>query len=178
MGIERYFKKHYVVIIVLYYFILLSKFYWELNSFSFRKEKWRIFDFRWVTLYLLVKLGVSTATRKPTHPPKPSGPIRKPADPTPVMVGDGSPPLKTDWRGSDGGFSSSKPDTPDPTEETHERMPELCRSVQIHQYSGEGLVVFGLIRWRSRFYSLDPVVRWRLCFDFHFRSRDRDDFFA
>ena len=77
-------------------------------------------------------VGVSTGTRKPTHLPKPPGPTRKSADPTPVMVGDGSPPPKINLGESDGRFSSSKPDIPDPTDETHERRPEIHRSVQIH----------------------------------------------
>ena len=64
-------------------------------------------------------------TREPTHPPKPPGPIRKPTNLTPVTVGDGSPTTKTDLGESDGGFSSSKPDIPDPTEETHKRRPEF-----------------------------------------------------
>ena len=70
---------------------------------------------------VLVKVGVSIRTRKPTHPPKPPGPTRKPIDPPPVMVGDRYPPPKTDLGKSDGGFSSSKPDIPNSTDETYER---------------------------------------------------------
>ena len=79
-------------------------------------------------------VGVSIGTRKPTHLPKPPCPTWKPIDPTPVMVGDGSPPPKTDLGGSDGWFSSSKPNILDPTDETHERRPEIRRSVQIHWF--------------------------------------------
>ena len=70
-------------------------------------------------------------TRELTHPPKPLGPTRKLADPTPVMIGDGSPPPKTDLDGSAGGFSSSKPDIPNPTDETHERRPEFLDPFRI-----------------------------------------------
>ena len=52
-----------------------------------------------------------------------------------------------------------------PINETHERRLDLPRSVQIHQYFDEGLVVFGYIWCRSRFSCLDPVVRWRFCPD-------------
>ena len=64
-------------------------------------------------------------TQESTHLPKPPGPTRKLTDPTSVTVGDGSPSPKTDLGGSDGGFSSSKPDIPDPTDETDERRPEI-----------------------------------------------------
>ena len=40
-------------------------------------------------------------------------------------AGDSSPPPKTDLGGSNGGFSSSKPDIPDSTDGTHERKLEL-----------------------------------------------------
>ena len=60
-----------------------------------------------------------------THLPKLIEPTQKLADPTPMTVGDGSPPPKTDLGESDGGFSSSKPDKPDLTDETHERRPEF-----------------------------------------------------
>ena len=40
-------------------------------------------------------------------------------------AGDSSPPPKTDLGGSNDGFSSSKPDIPDSTDETHERKPEF-----------------------------------------------------
>ena len=73
----------------------------------------------------MVGIGVSMSTRELTHPPKPPGPTRKPTNPTPVTVGDGSPSPTTDLGGSDGGFSSSKPDIPDPTDETHERRSEF-----------------------------------------------------
>ena len=81
-------------------------------------------------------VGLSTRTRKPTHPFKPTGPTRKPTDPMPVMVGGGSSPQRTDSGGSDDEFSSPKPDEPDPTAESRERRPNLPRS-------GEDLVVFG-----------------------------------
>ena len=77
-------------------------------------------------LFIVVsRVGVSMPTREPTHPPKPPGPTRKPTNSTPVTVGDGSPSPKTDLGGSDGGFSSSKPDIPDLTDETDERRPEI-----------------------------------------------------
>ena len=50
------------------------------------------------------------------------------ADPTPVTVDNGSLPPKTDLGRLDGGFSSSKPDKPDPIDETHERRSDLPRS--------------------------------------------------
>ena len=77
----------------------------------------------------LLNVGVSTRTRKPTHPPKLPRPTQKLADPTLMTVGDGSPPPKSDFGGLDGGFSSSKLD---PTDETYERRPNLPRFVQIH----------------------------------------------
>nr|POF16868.1 hypothetical protein CFP56_17436 [Quercus suber] len=43
----------------------------------------------------------------------------------PVTVSDGSLPPKTNLGGSNDGFSSSKPNIPDPTDETHERRPEF-----------------------------------------------------
>ena len=100
---------------------------------------------------------MSIRTRKPTHPPKPPGPTRKPADPTPVTVGDGSPPPKTVLGGSDGGFSSSKPDIPDPTDESEERTPVLPRSVQIRRYSGEKFGSFWLDSAKILVFSLNPV---------------------
>ena len=86
---------------------------------------------------------MSTRTRKSTHLPKPPRPTRKPVELTTVTVEDGSLPPKTDLDRSDDRFSSSKLDIFDPTDETHERKLDLPRFVQIHQYSGEGLVVFG-----------------------------------
>ena len=74
-----------------------------------------------------------------------------------MTVGDGSLPPKTDLGGSDGGFSSSKPDIPDSTDETEERTPILPRSVQIHQYSGEKFGSFWLDLVKFLVFSLDPV---------------------
>ena len=51
------------------------------------------------------------------------------ADPTPVTFGDRSSPQKTDLGRSDGGFSSPKPDEPDPINETRERRSDLPRSI-------------------------------------------------
>ena len=65
------------------------------------------------------------ATREPTHLPKLPRPTQKLANPTPVTVEDGSSQPKIDLGESDGGFSSSKPDIPDPIEETHERRLEF-----------------------------------------------------
>ena len=87
---------------------------------------------------------MSIRTRKSTHPSKPPRSTQKLADTTLVTVVDGSPPLKTDLGRSDGGFSSSKPDIPDSTDETEERTPVLPRSVHIHQYSGEKFGSFWL----------------------------------
>ena len=89
----------------------------------------------------LLNVGVSTRTRKPTHPPKLPRPTQKLADPTLMTVGDGSPPPKSDFGGLDGGFSSSKLD---PTDETYERRPNLPRFVQIHWYFGEKFGSFWL----------------------------------
>ena len=100
---------------------------------------------------------MSIRTRKSTHPSKPPRSTQKSADTTPVTVGDGSPPLKTDLGRSDGGFSSSKPDIPDSTDETEERTPILPRSVQIHQYSGEKFGSFWLDLVKFLVFSLDPV---------------------
>ena len=61
-----------------------------------------------------------------------------------MRVGDGSPPPKTDLGGLDGGFSSSKPDISDPTDESEERTLILPRSIQIHQYFGEKFGSFWL----------------------------------
>ena len=110
-----------------------------------------------------MKLGLSTRNRKPTHSPKPPGLTRKPTDSMPVTVGGGSSPRKTDLDGSDGGFSSPKPDEPDPTDETRERRPDLPRSTQI--------------RWRFGSFWLDPAMRWKFSLKsklevvFLFRSR-------
>ena len=89
------------------------------------------------------QLGVFTTTREPTHSPKPPGLIRKPGDLTPVMVGDGSPPPKTDLGGSDGGFSSSKPNIPDLTDKTHERRLEFLDPFRFISIPMKVLVVFG-----------------------------------
>ena len=62
-------------------------------------------------------LGLSTETRYPTHPKKPSDPARKPSDPTPVTVGGGSPPPEPVTGGSVGGFSLPKSEKPEPTGE-------------------------------------------------------------
>ncbi|XP_050252107.1 uncharacterized protein LOC126698732 [Quercus robur] len=54
-------------------------------------------------------------------------------------AGDSSPPPKTNLGGSDGGFSSSKLDIPDSTDETHERKPEFLdpfRFIDISMKSG------------------------------------------
>ena len=61
-----------------------------------------------------------------------------------MTVGDGSLPPKTDLGRSDGGFSSLKPDIPNLTYETHERMLDLPRSIQIHRYSCEKFGSFWL----------------------------------
>ena len=74
-----------------------------------------------------------------------------------MTVGDGSPPPKTDLGGSDGGFSSSKPDISDPTNESEERTPVLPRSVQIHRYSDEKFGSFWLYSVKILVFSLDPV---------------------
>ena len=100
------------------------------------------------------RVGVSIRTRKPTHPPRPT---RKSANPTPVTVGDRSPPPKTDLGRSDGGFASSKPNIPDPTEKIEERTPVLPRSVQIHRYSGEKFGSFWLDSMKILVFSLDPM---------------------
>ena len=63
------------------------------------------------------KVGLSTETRHPTHPKKPSDPARKPSDPTPVTVGDGSPPPEPVTGGSVGGFSLPNSEKPEPTGE-------------------------------------------------------------
>lgn len=86
---------------------------------------------------------MSIRTRKPTHLPKPPGLTRKSADSTLATVENGSPPPKIDLVRSDGGFSSLKLDIPNLIDETHERRSDLPRSVQIHRYSSEVLVVFG-----------------------------------
>ena len=98
------------------------------------------------------RVRVSIRTRKPTHPPRPT---RKSVNPTPVTVGDRFPPPKTDLGGSDGEFSSSKPDIPDPTDKTKERTPVLPRSVQIHRYSGEKFGSFWLDSMKILVFSLE-----------------------
>ena len=65
----------------------------------------------------LIPLGLSTETRHPIHPKKPSDPARKPSDPTPVTVGGGSPPPEPVIGGSVGGFSLPKSEKPEPTGE-------------------------------------------------------------
>ena len=72
-----------------------------------------------------------------------------------MTVRDRSPPPKTDLRKSDGGFASSKPDIPDPTNKTEERTPDLPRSVQIHRYSGEKFGSFWLDSMKILVFSLD-----------------------
>ena len=74
-----------------------------------------------------------------------------------VTVGDGSPPPETDLGRSDGGFSSSKPDISDPTNESEERTPVLPKSVQIHRYSDEKFGSFWLYSVKILVFSLDPV---------------------
>ena len=74
-----------------------------------------------------------------------------------MIVGDRSPPPKTDLGGSDDGFSSSKPNIPDPTDEIKERTPVLPRSVQIHRYSGEKFGSFWLDSVKILVFSLDPM---------------------
>ena len=66
---------------------------------------------------------------KPTHPSKLLGPTRKPTDPMLVMVSGETLPPKADLGGLGGGFSSPKLDEPNPTKKTHERWPDLPRSV-------------------------------------------------
>ena len=92
-------------------------------------------------------IGLSTRNRKLTHPPKPTKPTQKPANPTPVEVGGRSSPRKTNLGGSDGGFSFPKPDEPDLTDETRERRPNLPRSTQIQQRFGS--------------FWLDLAMRWK-----------------
>ena len=46
---------------------------------------------------------------------------QKPVDSLPVTVSNGSSPPKTNLGGLDGGFSSPKPNEPNPTDETRER---------------------------------------------------------
>ena len=46
---------------------------------------------------------------------------QKPVNPLPVTVSNGSSPPKTNLGGLDGGFSSPKPNEPNPTDETRER---------------------------------------------------------
>ena len=75
----------------------------------------------------------------------------------PMRVGNGSPPSKTDLGRSDGGFSSSKPDISDPTDESKERMLILPRSIQIHRYFGEKFGSFWLDSVKILVFSLDPV---------------------
>ena len=74
-------------------------------------------------------IRVSTKTQKPTHLSKPLGLTQKPTNPMPVIVSGGSLPPKADLGGLDGGFSSPKLDEPNPTNKTHERWPDLPRSV-------------------------------------------------
>ena len=74
-----------------------------------------------------------------------------------MSIRDESPPPKTDLGGSDGGFSSSKPDISDPTNESEERMPVLPRSIQIHRYSDEKFGSFWLYLVKILVFSLDPV---------------------
>ena len=74
-----------------------------------------------------------------------------------MIVGDRSPPPKTDLGGSDDRFSSSKPNIPDPTDEIKERTPVLPRSVQIHRYSGEKFGSFWLDSVKILVFSLDPM---------------------
>ena len=62
-------------------------------------------------------IGLSTETRHPTHPKKPTDPARKPSDPTPVTVGGGSLPPEPVTGGSVGGFSLPKSEKPEPTGE-------------------------------------------------------------
>ena len=62
-------------------------------------------------------LGLSTETRYPTHPKKPSDPAREPSDPTLVTVGGGSPPPEPVTGRSVAGFSLPKSEKPEPTGE-------------------------------------------------------------
>ena len=98
-----------------------------------------------------MSLGLSTRNRKSTHPPKLPKLTRKSTNP-PVTVDGGSLPRKTDLGKLDGGFSSPKPDKPDPTDVTRERRLDLPRSTQI--------------RWRFGSFWLDPAIRWKFSLKF------------
>jgi len=88
--------------------------------------------------WYLVYLGVSIRTQKLTHPPKLPGLTWR------WWRSEMGLHHQTDLGRSDGGFSSSKLNIPDPTGESEERTPVLPRSIQIHWYSGEKFGSFWL----------------------------------
>ena len=112
--------------------------------------------------YHVLKLGVSNPIRNPTNPSNPPKP-----EPTTPTVGDGFLTPRPDIGGLSGGFSSPKPEPPDPTDviyksgniRRHSReiwqypatfKRDLVRSGDIRGDPSEISTIFGEIRRDSR----------------------------
>ena len=117
------------------HFLFLSFFHWNrtiswiiISQFEVchNGSVWLVYDILCMIVKLIFwerikkrgfQVGLSTETRYPTHPKKPSDPARKPSDPTPMTVGGGSPPPEPVTGGLVGGFSLPKSEKPEPTGE-------------------------------------------------------------